>query len=257
MSIKNLKRLNVVVLLAALLAVPAMLFAQPANQTDANGKKQGPWKKYDAEGKLKYEGQFKDDKPDGKFTYYYGDGKTKMVSVYSANGTVARVKTYDELYSKVMAEGRYVNEKKDSIWTYYTLDAKQESQLISTESYDKGIKTGTWKTFYPSGKLFDSKIYKNDLLEGAWLEYFEDGTPRLKATYVKGMLQGVATYYALDGKKVAEGRFEKGMRHGVWIVQNPEGKMVNEKYNMGQLIEPKKKDTKTTPKPGGTTGGGK
>jgi len=26
------------------------------------------------------------------------------------------------------------------------------------------------------------------------------------------------------------------VRHGVWFVKNAEGKMVNEKYNMGQLI---------------------
>lgn len=238
---------HVFLLLAALLLAPALVFAQPTNQTDSSGKKQGPWKKYDAEGKLKYEGQFKDDKPTGKFTYYYGDGKVKTVSVYSDNGTVARVKTYDELYTKLMAEGKYVNEKKDSTWTYYTLDAKQESQLISTETYAKGIKTGTWKTFYPSGKLFDSKIYKNDVLEGPWLEYFEDGTPRLKATYVKGALQGIATYYGLDGKKVAEGRFEKGLRHGVWIVVNEEGKLVNEKYNMGQLIGKPKLDKSKDP----------
>lgn len=236
--------------LAALWAVPALLMAQP-NLTDAAGKKQGPWKKLDADGKLKYEGQFKDNIPVGKFTYYYPSGKVKMVSVYSANGTITRAKTYDEAYGKLMAEGKYINEKKDSIWTYYTLDEKLDSQLISTESYSKGVKNGPWKTFYPNGRLFSSKTYKNDVLEGPWEEFFEDGKQKLKAMYVKGLLDGVAVYYTAEGKKMTEGKFVKGLRNGPWITYTPEGKIVVEKYNMGQLIEPNKKDTKTTPKPGG------
>lgn len=228
---------NRFLLLATLLVLPVLLFAQAdSNKVDAAGKKQGLWKKYDNEGKLKYQGQFKDDKPEGKFIYYYPDGKVKTISVYSKNGSVARVKTYDEFYTKLMAEGKYVNEKKDSIWNYYTLDAKQDSEIISVEAYKNGIKDGMWKTFYPGGKLFDTKIYKNDILDGPWLQYFEDNTPRTKGTYVKGQLEGLATYYGPDGKKVAEGRFVKGVRHGVWFVKNAEGKMVNEKYNMGQLI---------------------
>lgn len=242
-----IKTKHIILLSAMALLIPALAFAQPVNQVDAAGKKQGPWKKYDAEGKLKYEGQFKDDKPDGKFIYYYPDGKVKTESVYSKNGTVAHVKTYDELYTKLMAEGNYVKEKKDSIWNYYTLDIKLESEIISVESYKNGIKEGMWKTFYPGGKLFDTKIYKNDILDGPWLQYFEDKTPRLKATYVKGQLEGVATYYGADGKKVAEGRFVKGLRHGVWLVQNAEGKLVNEKYNMGQLIGKEKLDKAKDP----------
>ena len=47
------------------------LFSQDLNKTDANGKKQGDWKKYYENGFVRYQGQFKDDKPVGTFNYYY------------------------------------------------------------------------------------------------------------------------------------------------------------------------------------------
>ena len=50
-------------------------------QTDANGKKQGYWKKKDEKtNKLVYEGLFKDDKPQGIFKYYYPFDSVKVIS---------------------------------------------------------------------------------------------------------------------------------------------------------------------------------
>lgn len=230
-------------LFCALLLAPVIVFAQPLNQTDANGKKQGAWKKYDNEGKLKYEGQFKDGKPYGKFVYYYPSGKVKTESVFSPDGVIARTKSFSEDSTKLMAAGKYVNEKKDSVWTYYN----NAGTVIATEVYNKGIKTGTWKSYYPSGKLLEVKTYKNDLQEGVWEQYFESGGIRSKGTYAKDKLNGIATYYQGDKLKVAEGRFVNGLRDGGWIYYTPDGKIEKtEKYSKGQLIgEPElKKDPK-------------
>ena len=250
MSISFLSKLRF--LLCATLIAPLCLFAQLTNQTDANGKKQGPWKKYDKEGKLKYEGQFKDDKPTGKFTYYYPTGKVKTESVFSNNGTITRTKSYDEVNGKLMAVGKYVNEKKDSVWTYYNVD----QVVIATEIYTNGIKTGTWKSYYPDGKLLEVKTYKNGLLDGPWEQYFESGAIRTKATYVKDKLDGVATYYQGEKLKVAEGRFVKGLREGNWNYFKPDGSIEKtEKYKNGELVggpqlkkDPKDTGTKPPPK---------
>lgn len=234
-------------LFVALLFVPVLVFAQPLNQTDANGKKQGPWKKYDNEGKLKYEGQFKDNKPYGKFTYYYPSGKIKAESVFSADGSIARNKSFSEDSTKLMAAGKYVNEKKDSVWTYYN----NFGVVIATEVYSKGIKTGTWKNYYPDSKILEVKTYKNDLQEGPWEQYFEDGSLRTKATFVKDKLNGIAVYYQGKNLKVAEGRFINGVRDGGWIYYTPDGKVEKtEKYSKGQLIGTP--DLKKDPKEKGT-----
>ena len=64
------------------------------NQTDSKGRKQGVWKKLDAEGHLVYEGQFKDDKPVGLFKHYYSNGKLKATNNYFDNGKKAAAHIY-------------------------------------------------------------------------------------------------------------------------------------------------------------------
>ena len=52
-------------------------FAQ-INQVDSQGRKQGKWEKTHPESAVyQYRGEFKDDKPVGKFTYYYESSKVK------------------------------------------------------------------------------------------------------------------------------------------------------------------------------------
>ncbi len=65
----------------------SILYAQDTmNQTDSKGRKQGPWRKLER-GVLKYEGQFRDDKPVGTFTYYYDNKSIKAVSHFESGGT--------------------------------------------------------------------------------------------------------------------------------------------------------------------------
>ena len=45
-------------------------FSQGENKIDANGQKQGEWKKYHENGMLRYIGTFKNDKPIDEFKYY-------------------------------------------------------------------------------------------------------------------------------------------------------------------------------------------
>jgi antitoxin component YwqK of YwqJK toxin-antitoxin module len=64
------------------------IYAQ--TQTDASGKKQGYWKKIDDKTKkLVYEGLFKDDKPQGKFKYYYPFDSIKAIMDFRQDGKYA------------------------------------------------------------------------------------------------------------------------------------------------------------------------
>ena len=50
------------------------------NKTDAAGRKQGPWIKYQGDGTTPlYTGTFKDNIPVGEFRYFYPSGKVKMI----------------------------------------------------------------------------------------------------------------------------------------------------------------------------------
>ena len=65
---KRIGKLSSLFLLTGLLFALVDLNAQ--NTVDAKGRKQGRWSKTYADGKLKYEGEFKDDCEVGDFKYY-------------------------------------------------------------------------------------------------------------------------------------------------------------------------------------------
>src|SRR6201993_3238128 len=65
------------------------------NRVDKLGHKQGLWEQKYANGKVRYRGHFKDDKPTGVFKYFYeADDSLRILSIYSDNGRVARVHEY-------------------------------------------------------------------------------------------------------------------------------------------------------------------
>src|ERR1051326_3561982 len=135
------------------IGLSAILFAQPSvlNQTDKDGKKQGHWIKKEENGKIIYEGNFKDNHPIGEFKYYYDDGQLKTVSVFSNDGKVCRSKHYFS-GNILMAEGKYVNEKRDSIWKFYSA----RDTIFSIETYKNGKKDGLEKSFSPIRLFFRS-----------------------------------------------------------------------------------------------------
>jgi len=217
-------------LLLAALSV-SMAFAQ--NKVDEKGRKQGYWKKAGKDGKLLYEGSFIDDKPDGKFTYYYPNGKTKIVSHFSQKGTVSRSKLFFENNGNLMAEGKYVNEKRDSIWRFYRNDTLI---LASDETYTLGKKNGIAKTYYPNGKVAEEKPYKNDVLDGMWKQYYKDGVIKAQGKYVNGHMEGKVLFHYPDGKTSVMGNYVKSLKEGTWTFYKPDGKVEKtEEYKAGML----------------------
>jgi antitoxin component YwqK of YwqJK toxin-antitoxin module len=63
--------------------------AQSINYVDADGKKQGVWKKTYKDGNLRYEGAFKNDVAQGIFYYYYKTGELKLEKEFFHKGTEA------------------------------------------------------------------------------------------------------------------------------------------------------------------------
>ena len=74
--------------LGALITFFAFVSIGQLNQVDAKGKKQGEWGKlYEGSRVFEYKGQFVNDKPVGKFTYYYPSSKVKAIIKHDENST--------------------------------------------------------------------------------------------------------------------------------------------------------------------------
>lgn len=181
------------------------------NQVDDQNRKQGKWREYYRNGKLRYVGEFKDGKPVGKFYFYYETGQPRNYVIHKPNGVTYATTFHTN--GNIMAFGKYVNQKRDSVWTYY---AFREERVVADESYILGKKYGDHKVYYPTGQVAEVKHFENDLENGPWIQYYENGNKKMEATYVNSILEGKAYFYYLDGTKRIDGRYKKDVKHGLW-----------------------------------------
>lgn len=236
-------------------------------QTDANGKKQGYWKKKDEKtNKLIYEGLFKDDKPQGIFKYYYPHDTIKAIMNFKQDGKIA----YSTMFhptGKKMAYGKYIGEDKDSVWTYFD----EKAILISKETYLKGKKDGVEFVYFPDGVVSEERKYKMGKMEGSFKLYYDKNLVKSEGLYLNGQLEGKNAFYFPNGVTAAVGYYKNGYKTGPWIYRDKTGKVKEkELYKAGGKLatsketeaffsknkttdeKPKVIDTKTTPKKTGT-----
>lgn len=193
------------------------------NKTDEKGRKQGYWEKIDPVSKKTiYKGNFKDDKPQGVFTYYYKDMdsvRTKME--FRQDGKIGYAKLY-YISGKLEAAGKYIGEQKDSVWNFY--DAA--GVLISTDYFTNGKKNGSSKVFLPDGKLAEEKKYKDGKLNGPFKQYYTDGKKvKAEGAYLNDNYDGKCSWYYPSGFSAAQGVYVNGVKKGVWIYKDKDGKV--------------------------------
>ena len=213
-----MKRTLTLILITLLL--PVVLLAQDRiNVTDRNGKKQGTWKKIE-NGKVLYEGQFKDDVPYGTFKYYHTNGKLKSETEFVQGVHKVRTVMYHENGHKA-SEGAYIDQQKDGEWRYYS----EHDTLIKIERYKVGKRDGLWQTFSPSGILLEECNYLNDKRDGIYRTYYLNGNVSLEENYVAGKTNGLSTSYYPNKNISVTGNHHNGMRDGEWNAYDAQGKI--------------------------------
>ncbi|MCH2233610.1 MAG: hypothetical protein MK078_05095 [Crocinitomicaceae bacterium] len=192
------------------------------NQKDSQGRKQGVWKKFHANsGAMRYTGTFKDDKPVGKFLYYYETGQLQTVMIYRKDGS-----SYCEMYhqsGKIMSKGKYVDQEKDSLWYFFD----DRGVLSYQETYKAGKLDGQRVVYYApvdgQYRVMESTYYKNGVKHGEHKEYYQSTRLKCECTYVDGNINGAKKYYHTNGKLERIERYKYATRHGVWIYYNDKG----------------------------------
>ncbi|MFA8451357.1 MAG: toxin-antitoxin system YwqK family antitoxin [Bacteroidales bacterium] len=213
------------------------VFAQMTeNVVDEQGKRQGVWKSYTPEGKLKFTGQFKDDQPYGTFTYYYPTGEKKAVTSFEEKG-MANTQVFHK-NGQLMAKGAYKNKKRDGKWLFYS---DYDGKLVSEENYSNGIRNGNMINYFPeSGKIAEQVNFKNDWEDGPYKQFYENGNLQVKGTYKQGKLVGEVFYYFSSGNTKVKGQYKNGVKEGYWSFYNEKGVLTkNEKYKNGKIVDTK------------------
>lgn len=220
-----------VTLLCGMLSL-GIVFA--ANETDKKGRKQGEWTKTYPNGKVMYQGTFKDDKPVGEFRRYYESGALKIVQIYES-AERSQVTIYDTDGKTITAKGTYQGKEKDAEWTYYV-----DGKVSLIEIYNNGKKNGVSKIYTKNGELIEEIPYVNDQIDGMRKCYLQDGTRYSEASYKKGVEHGSYKLYEGHDFPVMEGVYKNGKRDGDWIMKDDNGKQTDVlKYKDGVLLNDK------------------
>lgn len=213
------------------------------NKVDSKGRKQGEWVKFHKSSRVpQYKGQFKDDKPVGKFTYYYPSNKVKAIIIHDENSPRSEAYFYHE-NKKLMAYGIYKNQEKDSVWSHY--DPRE--RLSYKETFKNGELHGKKIIYFVTSsspnqnnkkEISQELHYENGRLNGPTKEYFPGGTLKLEGKYKEGKFDGVVKRYHPNGKLHLLERYKDRRRHGWWITyDNNEKELGRKYYYKGRALE--------------------
>lgn len=232
-SMINIKRIfSTTLLLSIFFILPAQ--SQKINQFNANGKRDGVWKKYYDETKnnLRYAGQFRNGKEVGTFKYYQENshGIPSMIKEFSAKSDSAFVQFFTPK-GNLKTKGWMIGRNRVGKWVYYFSDGK----LFSEEEYSNGKLSGVVKNYYRNGKLTEETNYENGQKNGLSKIFTDAGVLIEEVYYVNGKLDGEGKYYDLKGGLKEKGMYKNGKREGKW-----------EFYMDGEIVSDKRKRTKLT-----------
>ncbi|WNH12110.1 toxin-antitoxin system YwqK family antitoxin [Thalassobellus suaedae] len=205
------------IVLSFVLLFSTIMTAQSINQFDANGKRDGIWRKTFENTKiLRYEGAFLHGKEVGLFKFYKNiNGKAVLAATREFNeaNSMATAKFYTSK-GKLISEGQMDGKTYIGTWKYYQ---KNSNALLILEHYDDlGRLEGERLVYYENGQIAEKQFYKEGKLEGASFLYSEDKVTLKAFFYVNGELHGMSKYYSPDGVLLAEGKYKRGKKDGIW-----------------------------------------
>jgi antitoxin component YwqK of YwqJK toxin-antitoxin module len=234
---KRVKKLTLV-LLAVILSFSFLNAQETINQTDANGLKQGHWIGKYANGTIRYEGSFSNDKPVGSWKRFHANGKLNAVLYHFPNSEKVAAELFDNNGIR-FAKGNYIATLKDSIWNYYN-----NLRLVGQESYSKGAKNGQSFSFFENGNPYIESNWVNGMLSGVRRSFYPSGKKMSETMFKEGIRNGISlTYYESEQIEI-KGQYKNDLPDGIWKFNDEKGSIKFElKYQIGKLLNPEVLDS--------------
>lgn len=177
---------------------------------------------YYSDGRVKIEGSYFKNKPDGIRReydstgnivkgYIFGEGVLLGEGIIDAAGKKqGSWKEYFET-GEILAVGKYINNERTGSWIFYHKNGKVEQKGSFT---NKGIPDGEWNYYYESGNLLKKEFYDNGDPEEEYIEYSDSGEVIVKGMFSEGFETG-EWYYAI-GDVIEKGKYQDGVQVDWW-----------------------------------------
>jgi len=178
-----------------------------ARYSDDNFAADGKYQEFHPNGKPFIEGQFKEGRQVGDWTYYFENGQVNRKATY-VDGKPNGSWEVHRADGTLAAKRSFKDGLRDGEWVTYDATGKQQ---LTEEHYAGGKEDGEWKFYFPNGKPRQQASFKNGKRDGQSTEWDEKGQKVIEASYKEGKLDGTVTRYLPEGKKVVnifkEGKF--------------------------------------------------
>ena len=189
-----------------------------------DGSRDGYWKEFYPDGKLKAEGTYNNGIQTGEWKYYYPGGKLEQTGKFSAAGKFYGTWKWFYESGQLMREEEYTNGLKDGMHTEYDENGK----VVEEGEYTNDEEDGPW--FTTIGDYLERGTYRDGLKNGKWVSYHliqkdskTDSTLSFTGSFVEDNPDGKHITYWDNGKIKDEGFYLMGKKDGDWIKYEYDG----------------------------------
>lgn len=226
------------------------------NRIDDKGLKQGLWRTYYDNLRIKTEAYYVDDQLTGIYKEFEENGNLKVILQYAKGDIVEEQDTlaldieikneYDN-QGNLVKSGSYRKNVPVGIHRKYNTEGKVIGAVLY-DNYGKktgegiitneGKKEGDWKYFYDNGAISASGKYNNNLRTGDWKFFYHNGNIEQTGVYKNGKTDGLWQWFYADGTLKREEEYFEGLPEGIYIEYDTLGQtIVSGKYFDGQKEE--------------------
>ena len=206
------------------------------NRTDQKGQKQGTFRDYYANGKVKKEEHYLEDQLHGYYREFDGNGNLVMALRYERGKIVEEIdedlrelldmkSTYDE-QGRLVFTGGYKEDVPIGIHRFYdTAGVVMNAYLYNDVGQktaegvidEQGIRKGPWTDLYPTGETRAKGTYNNNRKSGSWTYYYKSGGVEQKGRFERGRYQGLWLWYYPNGNTWREESYFNGREDGLFV----------------------------------------
>jgi antitoxin component YwqK of YwqJK toxin-antitoxin module len=237
------------------------------NRTDKNGLKQGDWKEFYQNGRIKTEKSYKDDLVHGYYKEYDIHGKLVLTMLYE-NGAIVKSRVEDEPDieivnkhdedGKLIYSGPYRNKIPVGVHREYGKDGKvtnafiyNDNGLLLSEGIvdEAGNRNGKWKDLFSNGKVQAEGQFTDNRRTGQWKFYNISEKVEQTGSYNNNRPDGLWNWYYDSGTLRKEEEYFQGQRDGRSTEYSESGDIIAQgqysdgekngpwKYKTGDMIE--------------------
>jgi len=224
------------------------------NRTDKKGRKQGVWKDFYPNDKVKTEANYMDGLLTGYYKEYDIAGKVIKEIKYDKGLEIIDTVSTEKIVQKNLYHEngivKYNGAYRDSVPIGIHREYSESGEVVKAYEYndfgkktgegivDKtGLKQGKWRHFFEEGTIQAVGEYKNNRKTGEWSYFFPGGNVEQRGVYIHGKPDGVWKWFYNNGKLLREENFERGMEEGLFVEYSEDGKEITKgEYSEGEKL---------------------